>query len=223
LTQPTPADGTAPTGPQTSAPPDGALVRRVLGGEPAAFGALYERHVDRVYKFALFRVRDAATAADLTHDAFASALRALPSLREHDRFAAWLMQIAHNRVINHWVAEARRSGQLPLEASEEDADDDRATASDLAADEDLAAMIERRMRIAELVAEAARLTEAQQTVLGLRFAAGLSLRETAEVIGGSEDAVKQLQHRALARLRARLVRSEPDTRGGRVDHDEVRP
>lgn len=206
-------NGTAPTGPETSASPDGALVRRVLQGEPAAFGALYDRYVDRVYKFAHFRVRDPATAADLTQDAFTSALHGLPRLREPDRFASWLMQIAHNRVINHWIAEARRSGQLPLEEPEDDADDGHWGHVDLASDEDVLAVIERRLRIADLVAESARLTDAQQQVLGLRFAAGLSLRETAEVIGGSEVAVKQLQHRALVRLRARLARDDGEGAG----------
>ena len=48
------------------------------------------------------------------------------------------------------------------------------------------------------------LNDVQAQVLALRFGAGLSLRETAALIGGTEVAARQHQYRALKRLRAVL-------------------
>ena len=58
----------------------------------------------------------------------------------------------------------------------------------------------------QLRAAAAELTELQQQVIALRFAAGLSIAETAQVMDRSENAVKNLQHKAIAALRRRLKR-----------------
>jgi len=194
-------------GAPSDVPSDGALVARTLAGRSEAFGALYERHVDRVYRYARFRVRDPAVAADLTQDVFVGALRALPQLRDPERFVAWLLQIAHHRVVNFWVAEARRGDRSARVEGPEDVEgsnDDEVEIADPAVEDDLLAAIERRRRMASVIAAAAELTADQQAVLGLRFAAGLSVREAAGVVGRSEAAVRQLQQRALARLR-RLV------------------
>ena len=98
---------------------DAELVRRALGGQPPAFGALYDRHADRVYRFLRFRVGEEAMATDLTHDVFVSALTHLPGLRQPERFGAWLMQIAHHRALNHWAALARRPAAESLDEAAE--------------------------------------------------------------------------------------------------------
>lgn len=205
-TPPGPPEPPAPAAPPTR---DADLVRRVLAGDPAAFGTLYDRHADRVFRYVHFRVREPETAGDLTHDAFESALKGLPALADPDRFGAWLMRIAHHRVVNHWVAASRHAPPVPLGGGDDrpDAGDDGAADgadAGLASPDDVQAIIERRLGMATVMAEAERLTEAQQHVLGLRFAAGLTLRETSDALGLSEDAVKQLQHRALTQLRKRL-------------------
>ena len=51
------------------------------------------------------------------------------------------------------------------------------------------------------------LTDEQREVVLLRVVAGLSVEETAEVVGRRPGAVRALQHRALGRLRASLARS----------------
>ena len=58
---------------------------------------------------------------------------------------------------------------------------------------------------------AAKLTELQQRVLALRFAAGLSIKETAEAMGRSEGAIKNLQHHAVRALGRQL---KADAEGG---------
>lgn len=186
---------------------DGVLVGRARAGEAWAFGELYERHADRVYRFLRFRLWDSAMATDLTQDVFVSALRHLAELRRPERFASWLMQIAHHRLLNHWQQAGRRPAQLALDDPGEDVGREATAFSsdpalvDLA---DVADAVGRRLDLARLLSETRHLTDEQQQVLGLRFAAGLSVAETAAAMGKGEPAVKQLQHRAITQLRARL-------------------
>lgn len=191
---------------------DDALVRRARAGEASAFGELYERHADRVYRFLRFRLWDAAVASDLTQDVFVSALRNLAGLRRPERFASWLMQIAHHQLLNHWQESGRQPAPLALDNSGEEVRGEAIAhlvdpaLVDLA---DIADAVGRRLDLARMLAEARRLTDEQQLVLGLRFAAGLSVAETAAALGKGEPAVKQLQHRAVMRLRKWLREGGP--------------
>ncbi len=58
----------------------------------------------------------------------------------------------------------------------------------------------------DLLRAVGNLTDLQRTVIGLRFAAALSITDTAKVIGKSENAIKAAQHDALAALRRILIR-----------------
>lgn len=185
-----------------------ALVRRAAGGDAAAVGALYEATVERIHRYVWLRVRDADTAADLVQDIYVNALRGLPRLDAPERFEAWLLRIAHNRVVNHWVGADRRG---PTASLDDDADDDGAAEARALADPDAGALddaAERAVQLADLVPHLAVLSAAQQDVLALRFGAGLTLEETAAQLGRSEMAIKQLQRRALVTLRARMRGAE---------------
>lgn len=192
----------ASTHPPAEADRAGTPAERAVRGEPGAFAELYDRHVDRVYRFATFRLGDSDLAADVTHDVFVAALRSVRELRDPGRFELWLMRIAHRRVLNEW----RRRARQPDAASLDDGWTDDAGAGSgeerqLALAEDPHEGWDRRMDLSDLVAGATRLSDAQRQVLALRFVAGLSLEETAAVVERSEDAVKKLQRRALRALR----------------------
>lgn len=189
----------------SSVPAD--VVRRAASGDARAFGALYEATVDRIHRYVWLRVRDAALAADLTQDIYVNALRGIGRLDAPERFEAWLLRIAHNRVVNHWVSADRRGRDISL-----DADDDAADGPPVRRVADTADALdetaERKVRLADLTQHLTVLSEAQQDVLALRFGAGLSLAETAEQLGRTELAIKQLQRRALVTLRERLRAGE---------------
>ncbi len=175
---------------------------RAIRGESGAFAELYDLHVDRVFRFACFRLGDAEAAADLTHDVFVSALRSIGELRDPDRFDVWLMRIAHHRVLNHWRGLSNRLSTDSLEGAwDDDAHDIDETERCAALGNDPREDWDRRLDVDALVAGTVRLSDAGRQVLGLRFVAGLSLAETATVIERSEDAVKKLQRRALRALR----------------------
>ena len=183
-------DATRPSGDARGEPPDGELVPRVLAGEPEAFVTLFERHGDRVHRFLLLRTGDEALAEDLMQDVFERALRSLPSLREPERFRAGLMRIARNGLASHWERRARRP----------ESDDPIPPELQGPASERPERALEPAWRLQAL--RLRHLPEREQQILALRFGAELSLREAAEQLGCSMAAARQLQYRALTRLRA---------------------
>src|SRR5687767_6328524 len=76
---------------------ENALLARMKQGDEAAFVALYRRHRDAVYRFALLYCGSAATAADVTQDTFVH-LIGHPNQYDPTRGAigAWLCGVARN-------------------------------------------------------------------------------------------------------------------------------
>ncbi|MEO8082808.1 MAG: sigma-70 family RNA polymerase sigma factor [Ardenticatenales bacterium] len=186
------------------------LVARATRGERGAFGLLYQRHVERVFRFVVFRVRDEAMAEDLTQDIFISAYRGIDRLEQAEKFVPWLLTIARNRVLNHWRAAQRGTEHVAFErgdgATGGDEDWTDGWVSGTPTDDEMAAL-EDRIVVADLLAGAERLTDLQHDVLALRFIAGLSVADTAAVLCRSDDAVKNVQHHALKSLRRHVAAS----------------
>ena len=168
--------------------PEERLLVEAAQGDRAKFDALYELHFERVYGFVAGRVRDRATAEDLTSEVF---YKALANLEDYEwrgvPFRAWLLRSASNAIIDH-SQRASREHSMPNEPADPGAHLDVRT-------------IEHRARLFRLVSE---LPEIQRRVVHERFVDQRSIREVAERLGKSEGAIKQLQLRALERLRAQL-------------------
>ena len=76
---------------------DADLIRDVLAGDGEVFGTLVTRYQQGVYALVWARVKDFASAEDLTQEAFITAYEQLPKLRDPATFPAWLRRIAVNR------------------------------------------------------------------------------------------------------------------------------
>src|SRR6266571_4104293 len=164
------------------------LLVEAAQSDPSKFDALYELHFERVYGFIAGRVHDRASAEDLTSEVFYKALANLKSYEWRGvPFAAWLLRIAANAVIDR-SKRASREHSMPNDLA------DPGVHLDIRA-------IEHRARLFRLVSQ---LPEIQQRVVHERFVDQRSIREIAERLGKSEGAIKQLQLRALERLRARM-------------------
>jgi RNA polymerase sigma-70 factor, ECF subfamily len=150
------------------------------------FADLYELHFDRVYAFIARRVRDRASAQDLTSEVFHHALEGLDRYEPRGvPFIAWLLRIASNKLADHWQRLAReRDISPPAESMEPDYHE-----------------LDRQAALFRAVNE---LPEDQRRVLEMRFLEQKSIRETAEGLSRSEGAIKQLQFRALENLRVRM-------------------
>jgi RNA polymerase sigma-70 factor (ECF subfamily) len=176
-------------------PADADLLTRVRAREPAALAELYDRYAPGVYAYLYRRLGDRPLAEDLTADVFLAALSAL----EQGRFAdvalqAWLYRLAHNRLIDHY-RRAQRHPHQPL--------DEAAPAAD-----DVPALAQQRTQAAWVRRALQSLTPEQQAIIALRFGEGLSAPAIAAALGKTEQAIRALQHRALAALR-RLSQDEP--------------
>jgi RNA polymerase sigma-70 factor, ECF subfamily len=167
-----------------------ALVELAKQGDAEAFGQLYDNYVSTIYRYIYYRVGGHALAEDLTSETFLRALRSLTSFRWQGRdFGAWLVTIARNLVADHF-----KSGRFRLEvATGEILDYDSAADGP---EDDVLAMLTNEA----LVTALKKLGTDQQECLVLRFLNGLSVTETARVLGKSDGAIKQLQLRAIRNL-----------------------
>lgn len=167
------------------------LIRLAQAGDGAAFGRLYDRYLPSIYRYTYSKTSSRSAAEDLTSETFLRAFRAIARRpRAHLNFAAWLVTIARNVVIDH-----HRSGwsRLAIVTDEVDPQVDESIGPEQAA---LASVSEASLRSA-----LSRLPDDQRECLLLRFFAGLSISETAAAMDRTDGAVKQLQFRATNRLR----------------------
>ena len=161
--------------------------------DPAKFDALYELHFERVYAFVASRMRDRATAEDVTSEVFHKALANLASYEWRGvPFAAWLLRIAANAIIDH-AKRAAREFPAPDDPPEPPNDPD-VQASEMRA-------IEHREQLFRLVGQ---LPAIQKQVVYERFVEQRSIKEIAQRLKKTEGAVKQLQLRAVQNLRAQM-------------------
>ena len=174
------------------------LVERAQAGEADAFGRLYDQYSDTVYRYIYYRVGGKATAEDLTSETFLRALRRISTFTWQGRdFGAWLVTIARNLVADHF-----KSGRYRLEVSTAEVFDTTLDGSHIPENIVVTNMINRRVLLAvrELGAE-------QQECIVLRFLHGMSLAETALIMGKKSGAIKALQFRAVRAL-ARALAAE---------------
>nr|MDT0658296.1 sigma-70 family RNA polymerase sigma factor [Micromonospora sp. DSM 115978] len=203
-TQEAPRPAGGPTGyPDRPDPSDPAnvvwsLVERAQAGEAEAFGLIYDRYVDTVFRFVYFRVGNRQLAEDLTSDTFLRALKRIGSFTWQGRdLGAWLVTIARNLVADHF-----KSGRYRLEVTTGDVmDADREDRGPEGSPE--AAVVEHITNVALLTA-VKQLNPEQQECIVLRFLQGFSVAETAQAMGKNEGAIKALQYRAVRAL-ARLL------------------
>lgn len=168
------------------------VVRRAQAGDEAAFADLYERYVDRVYRYVALHVGPGADAEDITEEVFLKMLQAIGGYRWRGApFSAWLLRIAHNLTVDFWRRQKVRA-TTPLE---------EVSPGSLVADTDLEGSLVFLSDNLDLKVAMERLTQAQRQVLALRFGADLSVTETAKAMGRNEGAVKVLQYNAIRSLR----------------------
>jgi len=173
-----------------------ALVTAAQHGDGEAFGELYDRYVDVVYRYIIFRVGDHALAEDLTSETFVRALRRIATYTWQGRdFGAWLVTIARNLIADHL-----KSSRYRLELPTADLVDSGAERSAPSPEDEVLAGITN----AALLDAVKRLGPEQQECIVLRFLQGMSVAETARILGKKDNAVKALQYRAVRALSRQL-------------------
>ena len=166
------------------------LVDVARTGDEAALSELYRLYFPRVYRYILARTGNTYDAEDLAEEVFIHMLNAIERFQWRQApFSAWLFRIAHNAVISQRRKDGARGRPVPLS--------DGLSVNSQGPEE----LVANRMALSEIMRAAQGLPDAQRQVISLRFAAGLSVAETAGVMGKGEGNVKVIQHKALVKLR----------------------
>ena len=201
----TPASPASPAPLRAVDPADAAkseaweLVHAAQAGDTTAFGRLYDRYVDTVFRYVLFRMGDRDLAEDVTSETFLRALRRISSVSYQGRdVGAWFITIARNLVFDHVKSSRFRLEVVTDEVAEPGAVPfSPAQVQPSTGPEQQAVDRAVNTTLLDCVAE---LGDDQRECVVLRFLQGLSVAETAHIMQRNEGAIKALQHRAVRRL-----------------------
>ncbi len=206
---------------------DRELVHRAKAGDLDAFEVLTNRYERRVYSLALRMLRQEQDAEDVTQQTFLSVLENLGGFRGEASFSTWLLRIATHAALKI-IRKRKGLDTIPLEEATEAADGlETVPHPEYIADwrrspEELV----HRNEIRRLLDEAlARLDEKHRLVFLLRDVEGLSVKETADVLGLSEANIKVRLLRARLQLRELLTPTlgDPTRRLVRATHHPFHP
>lgn len=175
---------------------DAELISRAQGGEVEAFGELYQRYLDLIYRYIRVRVAEDRVAEDLTEVVFMRSFEALGRYKERGRpFSAFLYQVARNLLVDHY---RQQKEEVPIE------DANQMATSATAVDE----LVIQDERIRAIGHALTHLPADYQEVIRLRVILALPTADVAAWMGRSEGAIRVLLHRALTDLRRRLIESD---------------
>jgi len=169
-----------------------ALVERAARGDRAAFDVIMSGVVDRLFAIARLILRDADRAEDAVQETLVACWRDLPSLRDPDRFDAWLRRLLLNHVNDEFKRGRRHAAtivMLHVEPSHADASSEVVIRD----------LLQRGFQ---------RLSFDHRTVIVLRYYLGLSIEETASSLGIPVGTAKSRLHYATEAMRLAL---EADT------------
>ena len=172
-----------------------AVVEAAQRGDQRALSELYEYYFPKIYRYVNARLANSEDAEDVTTEIFLRLIDNVGSFQFRGLpFGAWVFRIARNEVVSFVRRQKVRGVSQELHESIPDGGPD------------LTLEIETQLTIAVVREATERLPEAQRQVITLRFGAGLSVAETAEALKKTENNVKVLQHKAIAKLQTMVQR-----------------
>lgn len=185
---------------------DMALVRRALAREAGAFRAIIKTHNQRLYRIARGVVRNDAEAEDIVQEAYMRAFASLEAFRGDASLATWLSRIVINEALGRLRKKKRivampenpkaRIIRFPLNPSD-------LNSSDLNPGDDPERTMAQRQILALVERATDSLPDVYRTVFVARVIEGLSIEETADLLGIRPETVKTRLHRARTLVRRR--------------------
>lgn len=176
---------------------DAALMLAYAAGDVDAFQALYARHRGPLYRFILRRVGRRERADELFQETWSRVVAARARYRPQARFSTWLLQIAHNLVVDSYRRARPQAGEAETERVLESLAVPEREQPDHALSE-----FEQRRRLQRVLET---LPDEQHTVFLLRMEQGMGLEEIAAITGVGRETVKSRLRYALDKIRERLA------------------
>lgn len=177
-----------PVGTQRS---DEALMQAWVGGEIAAFEDLYARHRGTLYRYLLRSLEHKALAEEMFQETWARVVAVRTRWQPQAKFSTWLLQIAHNLMVDHWRRQRPADPDPETTLAALDAPEEHRPDAQMS-------QFEQRRRL-QLALEA--LPAVQREAFLLRAEAGLGIEEIAEATGVGRETAKSRLRYALSRLR----------------------
>ena len=171
-----------------------ALVERAKSN-PEAFGALFDKYYDDIFRYVFHRTGDRDLANDITSDTFHIALEKLWRFKWMNLpFSAWLYRIATNEVNGFYRKQKKYSSSLFDEETSGDFYQQDTTENKLNE-----ANLFEQLRIA-----VKQLDQKYQEVIVFRYFEEMSINDICKITGKVEGTVKSLIHRGLKLLETKI-------------------
>jgi RNA polymerase sigma-70 factor (ECF subfamily) len=180
---------------------DAELVRRALARDVEAFRVIMQRNNQRLYRIARSVLRNSVDAEDAVQDGYVAAFCHLASYRGESPLGAWLSRIVMNEALGRLRRKPAASDFAPLEAVPEAEIIQFPSSAPL--DDPERTMAQRQiLQLVENATDA--LPEVYRMVFVIRIIEGMSVEETADLLGIKPETVKTRLHRARRLLREHL-------------------
>lgn len=172
--------------------------------DPEAYAQIYDRYIEKIYRFIYFKVSSKEVAEDLASEAFLKLLEYLNSGKSVQYLGSLLYSIAKNLVIDHYRSKERDQRVIPLE-------DDERGVYHLEGQNRLFNVAETSADIGILYKSIKLLKEEYQEVLAMHYLDDIPIEEIAKILGKKSGTVRVTLHRALKSLQALTEKNESRT------------
>lgn len=178
---------------------DRYLLYRIRAKRDAdAFAKIYDRHVESIYRFVVFKLPKKEDAQDVTAEAFTRLWQHIQQARPVSNVRAFLYQIARNLVADFY----RRLEQSPEEPLGDVTNEGEMPSHDVYTDKGRnSELIEARSELSLVLGQLDKLKEDYRDVLALRLIDGLSFQEIASILGKQTGHVRVIYHRGLKAIK----------------------
>jgi RNA polymerase sigma-70 factor (ECF subfamily) len=176
---------------------DEELMTAYARGDVRAFDTLYHRQRGMLYRYILRSVRDRATADEIYQETWSRLIASRERYRVEAKFSTWLLQIAHNLIVDTFRRARPQAGAEETETVLRELDAPEGDRPDQVLSE-----FEQRRRL-QLALDA--LPEEQREAFTLRMEAGLGLEEIGAITGAGHETVKSRLRYAFAKIREKFA------------------
>ena len=183
---------------------EASLARRIAGGDRAAFTLLMRANNRRLYRLARASLGDQAEAEDALQDAYLNAYRSIGAFRGESTLSTWLSRLVINECLGRQRKRLRRENVIPMVSFESTTENVSGIAEeDSERPEEATGRAQMRAILETKVGE---LPDAFRSVFVMRSVEELSVEETADVLGLTEETVRSRHFRARGLLRESIAR-----------------